>query len=140
MLYLADQAATIIAKLETITGLNQVDYLDGLDELARKPVVLPAAQLVLVESGIKRTGGSLATAESKWMVLIRAKSLTGPSGAMALADTVLDTLSGLQPVAGAGPLLPDKVRFYNNENEMAGYAVTLVTTHRTAINWTMTTP
>ena len=30
MLQLADQAATILDRLDTIAGLNQVDYLDGL--------------------------------------------------------------------------------------------------------------
>lgn len=126
MLMLREQAEAILARLREIPGLNFVDLTEEVDSDARRPVVYPAAQLVL---SVDPTGFDprSISAMTSWAVLVLAKNISGEHGLMAMVDAVLDALNGFQPVVGVSPLVPKKVEFIDKSSGIAAYSVTMTT-------------
>jgi len=126
MLMLREQAEAILEKLRDIPGLNFVDLTEEIDGEARRPVVYPAAQLVLSAEPTSFDQRSIS-AKTSWTVLVMAKTIVGEHGLMAMVDAVLDALSGFQPVVGTALLAPTKVEFIDKSSGIAAYAVTMAT-------------
>lgn len=137
MFSLVDQANSILAKLAEIQGLNQIDIAEFVDNLENRPRTLPGAGLLPPGGKPQKPENTIITADNSWMVVIVAKSILGPLGHLALMDSVLDTLSGFQPVTGIKPLVPVEWGLMNERIGEAAFAsfVTFATSQRATIPW-----
>jgi len=140
MLNLAAQAESIIARMATVSGLNQVDQIDTLDDVDRQPMVMPMAQLLLKEATPKTPENKISDVATSWVVIVTAKSLLGPKGHLAIIDSLLDVVSGFQPTGALRPLAPVKIEFFDRIGEEASaYTVTFSTVQRAAMTWSAPT-
>ena len=137
MFSLVDQANSILAKLAGIQGLNQIDIIEFVDNLENRPRTLPGASLLPPGGKPQDPKNAMITADNSWMVVIMAKSVLGPLGHLALMDSVLDTLSGFQPITGVKPLVPVEWGLMNERIGEAAFAsfVTFATSQRAPMKW-----
>ena len=135
MLQLRDQSASLIQKLATISGLNQVEFIEFKESLEfERPKVLPCAQL-LYEADFINPQNKLADVEATWTVLITSKNMMGTLGQMNLIDSVLDALTGFQPNGAIRPLVPKKIQPIDVNGDVPSYAIIFTTVQRASINW-----
>lgn len=135
MLQLNDQAASILARLNTLAGVNQTEYLDTPEDFESRPVRYPAVSLVLGEAVPGGPENMTTTVRVSWLVLVTAKNMTGSAGLLAVTDQVLGVLSGYQPLAGSRPLAPAKIEFLERNGEVSTYAITFITLQRAPMHW-----
>lgn len=136
MFNLLGQATSIITRLETIQGLNQIEYIDALSDLENKPRILPSASLLLRIGGSKNPENMTFDAGNSWVVVIVAKNMLGPQGHLAIIDDVCDALSGFQPEGVVRPLLPETWGFLERVGEAAcATHVTFTVGQRATIKW-----
>lgn len=140
MLDLANQAQSILDRMATIVGLNTVDLIESIDDVERRPTVMPMAQLILGKALPATPENKTTTVDTSWMIVITAKSLLGAKGHMAIIDSLLDVLTGYQPAGTIRPLVPVKIEFFDRIGEVASaYTVTFATIQRATIQWTIRT-
>lgn len=137
MFQIVNQADSILARLEQVVGINQVDLAEFADNLENRPRALP--WLCLLPPGGKSKGPDNASvvADHTWTVMIVAKSMLGPKGHMALMDDVLDSLAGFQPAGAGRPLYPTEWGMTNERVGEAAFAsfVNFATIQMAAIDW-----
>ncbi len=139
MLQLCEQAEAILEKLKAIQGLAQVEYLDSADDMDDRPSRMPAAALVLGQAVPGGPENMTTTVKVTWVVFVKGKNLTGPSGLLAMTDLVLGALSGFQALAGTRPLAPAGVELHDRNGEVAIYAIAFQSIQRAVIHWTSRT-
>ena len=139
MLQLREQAEAILEQLKTIPGLSQVEYLDSDDDLDNRPSRMPAAALVLGQAVPGGPENMTTTVKVTWVVFVKGKNMTGPSGLLAMTDSVLGALSGFQALAGTRPLAPAGVELHERNGEIAIYAIAFQSIQRAVIHWTSRT-
>lgn len=117
------QAAAIVAKLETIANFGTVAYIDKDDQSMRFPATLPAAFLALDEMNPGVGGSSTTLPMITWAVVIRSKSMEGPTGCLSLIDEVISALVGFRVGTGVKPLHLGKIEYFNKQAESVAYVV-----------------
>lgn len=139
MLQLCEQAEAIVERLKVIPGLSQVEYLDSDDDLENRPSKMPAAALVLGQAVPGGPENRLTTVTVTWVVFVKGKNMTGPSGLLTMTDAVLGSLSGFQALAGTRPLSPAGVELHERNGAVAVFAIAFQSIQRAAIQWTIRT-
>lgn len=131
-----DQAEAIIARLQAVTGVNQVDLVEIIGAIDEKPRTYPSLSLVPPKGKPQNPENKIVTAENAWTVVIVARSTLGAVGHLALMDAVLDALAGYQPPGAIKPLVPVDWGLLNERLD-AGLAsqVTFVSNQRASIVW-----
>jgi len=100
------QIASIMDRLATIPGVNQIDYADLDSDLDSRPRVLPSVSLLSPAGKPKDPNNKIITAENSWTVIIAARKFTGTQSHSVLLDSVCDALSGFQPEGAIRPMVP----------------------------------
>ena len=130
MLALSEQATAILARIATIPGFNQVEYLDDEAEVELRPANYPAAQLVMARVDMSGQANRGVDADSRWTGLVTGKRMGGQAGILVLIDALLDTLCGFALAGNVLPLYPKEIEYVKNVNQASVYAVTFTTSQR----------
>lgn len=124
MFNLANQAQAIVDQLAGQGSLGTVAFIEDDRDSERFPVTMPAAFLVLDElvPGSGRPDSTI-TPSLVWAVVVRSRSLVGPTGCLPLIDLVADVLVGFKPPGEVKALQLGKVEFYDKKHESVAYIV-----------------
>lgn len=125
MFDLSAQAQAIVDELKAAGGFRTVAFIeDDRDSAEQMPKVMPAAFLVL-EKREPREGKptSEVVVDISWAVVVRSKSLMGPSGCLALIDTVDNILTGFKPPGEVKPLRLGVAEFFDKNDQSVAYVV-----------------
>lgn len=110
-----DCADAIVSRLrENVADLETVLHIKDA-ETESNPARLPAAYVIMARTGWNESGFGFYDAVITWQVLVRCQRMAGDSGALALADLVLDTLAGYRPDIVCMPLVPVSCEFFREE-------------------------
>lgn len=137
MFQIVNQANSILARLEEVVGVNQIDLAEFIDNLDNRPRTLPGLSLLPPGGKTKGPDNASVVADHSWTVMIVAKSVFGPRGHLELMDGVLDALTGFLPPGAGRPLSPAEWGMTNERVGEAAFAsyVTFTTIQMAAIDW-----
>lgn len=124
-----NHADAIIARLKaTVPDLATVLHVKEA-ETDSKPATMPAAYLVMAQTVFASSGNFRTSVMVTWQVLVRCKSMAGYTGALEIADQVVDALTGYRITAGIEPLAPVSAEFFREEmRPEPAYVLTFTTT------------
>jgi hypothetical protein len=111
----AAHAETLVARLKAeVAELNTVLHIKDA-ETDSNPAVLPCAYVIMARTGFADSGAGGTDASCTWQVLVRCKQMAGATGALVVADRVLDVLTGFRLAVGNKPLVPVSAEFFREE-------------------------
>lgn len=124
-----DHADAIITRLKAaVPDLATVIHIKEA-ETESKPATLPAAYVVMAQTVFNDSANFRTSVTVTWQVLVRCKSMGGETGALTIADQVVDALAWYRITAGIDPLAPVSADFFREEmRPEPAYVLTFTTT------------